>query len=76
MKAIESLSESAANTLDEAGSYVKKRDVKRAIGESRQFVRRYPAECVVLAAGVGFLTGFAIRRLTHVSARTAAHISS
>jgi len=75
-KAIENLAETTANTLDEAGSYVKKHDLKRAIGESRQFVRRYPAESVVLAAGIGFLTGFAIRRLTHVCARTAARVSS
>jgi ElaB/YqjD/DUF883 family membrane-anchored ribosome-binding protein len=64
-KAIDSLTESTASTLDEAGSYIKKHDLKRAIGESRQLVRRYPAEALALAAAVGFLTGFTIRRLTH-----------
>ncbi len=71
-KAIEDLAESAANKLDGAGSYVEKHNVKRTIGESRQLVRRYPAESLFLAAGVGFLTGFAIRRLTHVCHRSAA----
>ena len=64
-KAIEDLAESTANKLDGAGKYVEKHNLKRAIGESRQLVRRYPAESLVLAAGVGFLAGFAIRRLTH-----------
>jgi ElaB/YqjD/DUF883 family membrane-anchored ribosome-binding protein len=71
-KAIENLTESAANTLDEVGSYVKKHDLKRAIGGSRQLVRRYPAESLVLAAGIGFLTGFAFRRLTHTCEKSAA----
>jgi len=70
-KAIEDLAEGAANKLDGAGSYVEKHDVKRAIGESRQLVRRYPVESLVLAAGVGFLTGFAVRRLTHACDRSA-----
>lgn len=68
-KAIKDLTESTADTLDGAGSYVAKHDLRRTIGESRQIVRRYPAESLVLAAGVGFLTGFAFRRLTHVCAK-------
>jgi len=63
-KAIEDLAESTADKLDMAGSYVEKHDLKRTIGESRQLVRRYPVESLVLAAGVGFLTGFAMRHLT------------
>jgi len=70
-EAIEDLAESMANKLDGAGSYVEKHNMKRAIGESRQLVRRYPAQSLFLAAGVGFLTGFAIRRLTHVCAKSA-----
>jgi ElaB/YqjD/DUF883 family membrane-anchored ribosome-binding protein len=62
-KAIEDLAESTADKLDVAGSYVEKHDLKRTIGESRQLVRRYPVESLVLAAGVGFLTGFAMRHL-------------
>jgi ElaB/YqjD/DUF883 family membrane-anchored ribosome-binding protein len=64
-KAIEDVADSAADRLDGAGSYVEKHNVKRTIAESRQFVRRYPVESLVLAAGMGFLSGFAIRRLTH-----------
>jgi len=71
-KAIEDLAESAADKFDGAGSYVEKHNAKRAIGESRQLVRKYPVESLVLAAGVGFLTGFAIRRLTHVCDKSAA----
>src|SRR5579863_9838236 len=47
-KAIEDLAESTANKLDGAGKYVEKHNLKRAIGESRQLVRRYPAESLVL----------------------------
>jgi hypothetical protein len=64
-KAIEHLAENIAKPLDGAGSYVKKHDLKRTMADSRQLVRRYPAESLFLAAGVGLLTGFAIRRLTH-----------
>jgi ElaB/YqjD/DUF883 family membrane-anchored ribosome-binding protein len=73
-KAIEDLAESTANKLDGAGSYVEKHNVKRTIGESRQLVRRYPVESLVLAAGMGFVTGFAIRRLTHACDKPAARV--
>jgi len=70
-KAIEDLAKGAANTLDGAGSYIEKHDLKRAIGESRQIVRRYPVDLLVLAAGIGFVAGFAIRRVTHSCAKSA-----
>jgi ElaB/YqjD/DUF883 family membrane-anchored ribosome-binding protein len=75
-KAIKDLAEGTATKLDGAGSYLEDHDLKHAIGESRQLVRRYPVESLALAASVGFLTGFAIRRLTHVCARTATGVSS
>jgi len=71
-KSIENFAETTAKTLDEAGSYVKKHDLKRAVGDSRQLVRRYPGESIAFAAGVGFLAGFAIRRMTHACVKTAA----
>jgi hypothetical protein len=74
-KAIEDLAEGAASKLDGVGSYFKKHDLKRTIGEPRRIVRRYPAESLVLAAGVGFLTGFAVRRLTHACNKSADSIS-
>ena len=71
-RAIKNLAESTANKLDGAGSYVEKHDMKHAIGESRQLVRRYPVESLVVAAGLGFVTGFAIRRLTHACGKSPA----
>jgi ElaB/YqjD/DUF883 family membrane-anchored ribosome-binding protein len=71
-KAIDDLAENAATKLDGAGSYVEKHNVKWAVGESREVVRRYPAESLLLAAGLGFLTGFAIRRLTHACVKSTA----
>ena len=68
-KVIEDLAENTANRLDGAGTYVEKHNAKRTFGESSQLVRRYPVESLALAAGVGFLTGFAIRRLTHACAK-------
>jgi len=69
-KAIEDLAESAAGKLDGAGTYVAKHNVKRAIGESRQLVRQYPVQLLVLAGSVGFAAGFAFRRLTHACAKS------
>ncbi|MGA2714332.1 MAG: hypothetical protein ABSG41_14585 [Bryobacteraceae bacterium] len=74
-KAIEDLGESTADKFDGAGSYVEKHNLKRAIGESRQLVRRYPVESLVIATGVGFLTGFAFRRMTHACAKSVARAS-
>lgn len=71
-KAIEDLAEGTAKKLDQAGSYVEDHDVKRAISESRKLVRRYPVESLVVAAALGFLTGFAIRRLTHACDKSTA----
>ena len=67
-KVVEDLAESTASTLDDAGTFVRKHDLKRAIGDSRQLVRRYPGESLAVAAGVGFLAAIAIRRLTHTCA--------
>lgn len=67
-KAIRNVAEGAASKLDGIGTYVTKHDLKHTIGESRQLVRRYPVESIFLAAGLGFVAGFAIRRLTHTCA--------
>jgi hypothetical protein len=75
-KTIEGLAEGAAGKLDGAGSYVERHKLKRVIGEPSQALRRYPVESLVLAAGVGFLTGFAIRRLTHACPKSATHVSA
>jgi hypothetical protein len=71
LDAIDDLAEGVANKLDGAGSYVATHNVRRAIVESPQLVGRYPAESLLLAAGVGFLAGFAIRRLIHTCDKSA-----
>jgi ElaB/YqjD/DUF883 family membrane-anchored ribosome-binding protein len=71
-KAIDDLAEGTATKLDGAGSYVETHNVKRAVGESRQLVGRYPVESLLLAAGLGFLTGLAVLRLTHECDKSAA----
>jgi hypothetical protein len=63
--AVANLAESAAAKLDDAGSYVEKHDLKWIVGESGQILRRYRTKSFVIAVGLGFLAGFAIRRLTH-----------
>jgi len=50
----------AAEKLEEAGCYVKKYNVGKAVGQSKKMIRQYPAELVAVAAGVGFLSGLAI----------------
>lgn len=70
-KAIDDVAENTASKLDGVGSYVAKHNMKRAIGESRHLVGRYPVKSLVLAAGVGFLTAVALRRLTRTCDQTA-----
>ena len=64
-KAIEDVAKGTATKLDGAGSYIERHNVKRTIADSRQLFRRFPDQSLAVAAGVGFLAGFAIRRLTH-----------
>jgi ElaB/YqjD/DUF883 family membrane-anchored ribosome-binding protein len=75
-EAIEDLTKGTAARLDRAGSFIEDHDLKHAIGGSRQFVRRYPVETLVLAAGVGFLTGLAILGLAHSFVRTVTRTSA
>jgi len=63
-EAVANLAESAAGKLDDVGSYVEKHDLKWMIGESRQILRRYRTKSLLIAVGLGFLAGFAIRRST------------
>jgi len=74
-KAIKDFAEGTATKLDGAGSYVDEYDLKHTLRESRQLFRRYPVESLVLAAGVGFLTGFAMSRLTHACDKTVAPVA-
>jgi ElaB/YqjD/DUF883 family membrane-anchored ribosome-binding protein len=69
-EAIEELAKSTASKLDHAGTFVERHNLKRAAAESRGLVRRFPVESLVMAAGVGFLTGFAVRQLAHSFGKT------
>lgn len=74
-KAIEDIAQSTGSRLDGVGSFIEGHDLKHAIRGSRQLVRRYPVESLVLAAGIGVLTGFAIRQMIHLCVRTEAAAS-
>ena len=73
-EAVANLAESAASKLDDAGSYVEKHDLKWMVGESRQILRRYRGKSLLIAVGVGFLAGFAIRRSTHSCVNSAPRV--
>jgi hypothetical protein len=73
-EAVANLAESAAAKLDDAGSYVEKHDLKWIVGESRQILRRYRTKSVLIAVGLGFLAGFAIRRVTQSSDNSAPRV--
>jgi len=80
-KALKDLTENTADTLDGAGSFVEKHNLKHAVGEFRGTVRRYlgrryTAQSLVLGCGVGLVAGFAIRRLTHACDSPRASTSS
>ena len=72
LNAIDHLAESTAKRLDGAGSCVENHTVKRTLAQSRRLVGRYPGKSLVLAAGIGFLTGFAVLRLAHGCDKSAA----
>ncbi len=70
-KAVGDLAESTANRLEGAGTYIEKHDRIHTLARSRQLVRQHPVEFLAIAAGMGFLTGLAFRRLTHACERPA-----
>lgn len=59
---IETLSESAAGKLDSTAAYVRSHDVGGMLSNLRQVIARHPTRFLVLAAGIGFLAGSAVRR--------------
>jgi len=59
---IESLSESAAGKLDSTAAYVRSHDVGGMLRSLRRVIGRHPTGFLVLAAGIGFLAGSAVRR--------------
>jgi hypothetical protein len=59
---IGTLSESAAGKLDSTAAYVRSHDVGGMLISLRQVIGRHPTGFLVLAAGIGFLAGSAVRR--------------
>lgn len=59
---IGNLSESAAGKLDSTAAYVRRNDVGAMVSNLRQVIVRNPTGSLILAAGIGFLAGTAVRR--------------
>lgn len=59
---IESISEQAAETLDSTAQYMRAQDVGTIIGNVKLAVGKNPGAYLLLAAGIGFLAGAAVRR--------------
>ncbi len=59
---IGTLSENAAGKLDSTAAYVRSHDVGGMLINLRQVIGRHPTGFLVLAAGIGFLAGSAVRR--------------
>ena len=59
---IETISERAAGTLDSTAQYMRGQDVGRVLGNVKLAIGRNPGGFMLLAAGIGFLAGSALRR--------------
>jgi hypothetical protein len=59
---IETTSERVAGKLDSTAQYMRGQDVGRMLGNARLAIGRNPGGFLLLAAGIGFLAGSALRR--------------
>ena len=59
---IGTLSRNAADKLDSTAAYVRSHDVGGMLTNLREVMGRHPTGFVLLAAGIGFLAGSAVRR--------------
>jgi len=59
---IDTLSRNAAGKLDSTAAYVRSHDVGGMLTNLRQVIGKHPTGFVLLAAGIGFLAGSAVRR--------------
>ena len=66
---IDTLATSAAEKLDATASYIQDHDMRSLIASIRHIVRRHPTRSVMVASGIGFLGGFAVRQVTHSRTR-------
>lgn len=58
---IEKLSGKTADKLDSAAAYVRSHDLSGMLSSMREVIGRHPAAFVILAAGLGFVVGSAVR---------------
>ncbi len=70
-KAIDDLATGTANRLDATASYVQDHDLGQMYAGLRRFGRRHLTGTVVATAGIGFLTGLVLCRVTHPSCKKA-----
>ena len=59
---IDTVSRNAAGKLDSSAAYVRSHDVGGMLTNLREAMSRHPTWFVLLAAGMGFLAGSAVRR--------------
>jgi len=60
--AIETLSENTAGKLDSTAAYVRSHDVGGMLGNLRRVIGQHPTGFLLVAVGIGFLAGSAVRR--------------
>ena len=58
---VRELAHGAADTLDATAGYIRDHDVQAMLGDVENVVRRFPGRSLLIAAGVGFLLGRAMR---------------
>jgi ElaB/YqjD/DUF883 family membrane-anchored ribosome-binding protein len=66
---IDELATSAAGKLDATASYIQDHDMISVIASLRHFLRRHPTRSLMVASGIGFFGGFAVRQMTHSCTR-------
>ena len=71
---IEGIAESTAGKLDRAGRWIEQHRLENVADGSRRLFRRYPAQSLVLAASLGFLTALALRKASRFCAKTVASL--
>lgn len=64
-EAIENLATGTADRLDATATYVEDHDLSQAYAGLRSFGRRHLTGSLVTTAGIGFLAGLALCRVTH-----------
>ena len=64
-KAIDTLATGTADRLDATASYVEDHDLSQVYAGLRRFASRHPSGSLLATAGIGFLAGLALCRVTH-----------